>query len=77
MRVQVNCADLKQKLDDALAVLDRMMQPGVRAVQDSDGSRIEYTLGNLQAWKQKVAMLQAEYDRCCRYCASGPFRPIF
>jgi hypothetical protein len=73
----VDCTALKQQLDNALAILDRMMQPGVRAVQDSDGSRIEYSLGNLQAWKQKVALLQAEYDRCCRRTVSGPFRPIF
>lgn len=76
--MQVNCAALKAELDAAKAVLDRMMQPGIRAVQDSDGSRIEYSLGNVAAYQQKVAALQMQYDSCCgRRLVSGPLRPIF
>lgn len=71
-----DCASIKTDLDAAKAVLDRMMAPGIRAVQDSDGSRIEYTVGNLNAQREKVALLQAQYDACVSGKRTAMTRPI-
>lgn len=72
-----DCATLKAKLDAAEAVYDRLLQPGVRVVQDSDGSRIEYSLGNVALYRDKVALLRAQYDACTRPGAGRPFHFIF
>lgn len=71
-----DCASIKIELDAATAILDRLIQPGVRAVQDSDGSRIEYTMGNVNAQKAKVALLQAQYDACVNGSRVAMTRPI-
>lgn len=71
-----DCTSIKTELDAARLVLDRLIQPGVRAVQDSDGSRIEYTLGNLNAQREKVALLQAQYDACVGGTRVALTRPI-
>lgn len=72
-----DCAAIKIELDAAKAVLDKMMQPGVRSVQDSDGSRIEYTIGNYNAQRDKVARLQAQYDACVNSYSAKPFEFLF
>jgi hypothetical protein len=72
-----DCAAIKAKLDAKIAVLDRLVSgAGVRAVQDSDGSRIEYSLPNINALREQIALLQAEYDACLKGTPSVLTRPI-
>jgi hypothetical protein len=59
-----DCAAIKDELDKAKDVYLKLIAPGVRSVYDSDGSRIEYTTGNVEAYRDVVALLQARYDAC-------------
>jgi len=59
-----DCAALKDELDKARATYERLIAPGVRSVTDSDGSRIEYTTGNAEAYRERLQLLQAAYDAC-------------
>lgn len=72
-----DCSAIKTQLDAKQALYDRLIQPGVRVVQDADGSRIEYSLPNVNALREQVALLQAQYDRCLNSNASGPFNFVF
>jgi len=64
VQTQADCAAIKDELDKARATYERLIAPGVRSVMDSDGSRIEYTTGNAEYYRERVQLLQAAYDAC-------------
>lgn len=60
-----DCAAIKARLDSALSAYDRLVTGGaIRVVQDSDGSRIEYTAANSARLYADIGLLQAQYDAC-------------
>jgi len=59
-----DCAKIKDELDKARATYEKLIAPGVRSVWDSDGSRIEYSTGNAEYYRERVRNLQAAYDAC-------------
>lgn len=71
------CADIKAKLDAKQAVLDRLVSgTGIRAVQDTDGSRVEYSQGNVDLLKEQIALLQAQYQACVDGRGAAITRPL-
>jgi hypothetical protein len=64
VQTTADCAAIKDELDKARATYERLIAPGVRSVMDSDGSRIEYSTGNAEYYREKVQMLQAAYNAC-------------
>lgn len=59
------CAELLTRLNAAKAALIGVQNGGaIRAITDSDGSRIEYTSANPARLISYVALLQAMYDAC-------------
>lgn len=72
-----DCAAIKTQLDEALALYNRLIAGGgVRAIQDSDGSRIEYSVPNINRLYQRVAYLQAQYDACVNGGVAAVTRPL-
>lgn len=70
------CQALKDELDKAKATYERMTAPGIRTVRDSDGSYIEYTTGNVEAYRDRLALLQAQYDACIAGRGAALTRPL-
>lgn len=59
------CPEIKAELDSALAAYRRLTEGGAaRVVQDSDGSRIEYTAANSGRLLMRIQLLQAQYAAC-------------
>lgn len=68
-------ATLTAQLTELQAKLTAAIVPGVRSVQDSDGSRVEYSLGNpavIQAEIRRVEAQIAILQSCTR-----PFSYLF
>jgi len=59
------CPEIYTRLLSARAALDGLMKGGaVRAITDTDGSRIEYTSANPGRLISYVALLEAQYAAC-------------
>lgn len=73
-----DCAKLKALLDEKLAAYNLATNGGaIRAVTDSDGSRIEYMSPNAQRLLQDIQLLQASYAACLAGCSTPVMtRPI-
>lgn len=72
-----DCAAIKAKLDSALDAYTRLTQGGaIRVVQDSDGSRVEYTAANAGRLYANIALLQAQYDACIAGVPASVTRPV-
>jgi hypothetical protein len=60
-----DCAAIKALLDEKLAQYNLATGGGgIRSVQDSDTSRIEYNAPNAQRLLQDIQLLQAQYAAC-------------
>lgn len=71
------CAEIKAELDSALAAYKRLTEGGaLRVVQDSDGSRVEYTAANSSRLLQRIQLLQAQYDACLAGTSTVVTQPL-
>jgi hypothetical protein len=60
-----NCADIKARLEEKLAAYHLATSGGgIRSVQDSDTSRIEYQSPNAERLMRDIQLLQAMYTAC-------------
>lgn len=72
-----SCAEIKTRLDAARAAYESLMQGGgIRSITDADGSRIEYTTGNLPSLQSYIALTQAQYDACIGGTGTVVSRPV-
>jgi len=72
-----DCADILRRLNAAKAALELVNTTGqVRAITDTDGSRIEYSIQRPQNLVSYVALLQAQYDACIAGTATIVTRPV-
>lgn len=75
--MMADCAAIKAELDSALAAYRRLTEGGAtRVVQDSDGSRIEYTAANAGRLYARIQLLQAQYAACVGGTAPIVTRPL-
>jgi hypothetical protein len=71
------CAQIKTRLDTARAALDAVLIGGApRVIQDTDGSRIEYSSANPSRLISYVSLLQAQYDACLTGLSPIVTRPV-
>ena len=72
-----DCAAIKEALEEKLAQYNLATGGGgIRSVQDSDSSRIEYNAPNAQRLMQDIQMLQAAYAACVGQTAAAMTKPI-
>jgi hypothetical protein len=72
-----DCAEIKTRLDSARAAYDRLINGGaIRVVQDSDGSRVEYTAANSGKLYAYIALLEAQYAGCVAGTSPVATRPL-
>lgn len=72
-----DCAGIKQALEDKIAQYNLATGGGgIRSVQDSDTSRIEYNAPNAQRLMQDIQLLQAAYAACVGGAAAQMTKPI-
>lgn len=72
-----DCSAILTRLNFARAALDTAMAGGaIRAVTDSDGSRIEYTAASPARLLTYISRLQAEYDMCIGAPITAATKPL-
>ncbi len=71
------CPEILVRLTEARTALSALLRGGaVRAIQDTDGSRIEYTSANPSRLVSYVALLEAQYAACLTGTPTVVTRPV-